>query len=166
MQHTSLPSLHQQLPGVYLPNVFYENNNSTTINTNNKGGGGRILVRDNQAGGKYSDKMGKTKDTYRRADALSPSVYRSLLFPNGSGSPSNRMLRSQSKPAAYPSNKSPVISSNTAQVQTISHDYFTTSINNTNNNSNIILNNDNMIQGDQAQKFQAFSPTGLFDNVK
>lgn len=101
--HTSLPSLQQQLPGVYLPNVLYDNNsNSSNMmsynNLGNKGAaGGRILVRDNQhQGGKYRGRMlemtmmGNRTDTHH-ARPLSPSDPCSLASPTDTGSLNNRV---------------------------------------------------------------------------
>lgn len=100
---TSLPSLPQQLPDTYLSTIGYNNNsnnnNNTTnnsinsINNNNNStgsnGGGRMLVRDNQNGGKYRKIMGK--DSYS-SDAISPGGQRSLPFPTSQvSSPSNRV---------------------------------------------------------------------------
>ncbi|KAI8079802.1 kinase-like domain-containing protein [Halteromyces radiatus] len=168
--HPSLPSLQQQLPDVYMSNPFCTsglviNNNSNHSGSNN--GGGRLLVRDNPTnGGKYRKMMGRMTTTTmntQNADALSPSGLRLLPYPIDTGSPSNRILRSQNKTpitTTIPFNTSPVVSASTTQVQTISHP-----VTYNNNNNNVIPMAEDQQKQFATQQFHVVNPPGLYDNI-
>ncbi|CAO3628994.1 unnamed protein product [Cunninghamella blakesleeana] len=182
---TSLPSLPQQLPDTYLSTIGYNNNNTNNNNTTNNSinsinnnnnstgsnGGGRMLVRDNQNGGKYRKIMGK--DSYS-SDAISPGGQRSLPFPTSQvSSPSNRV--SQTKmipPSTTPFTTSPVVSTTTTQVQPISQQYFMNNNNNNddtnnNNNNNSILDNHHHHHQQTANTNKRYHvvETGLLDEI-
>ncbi|CAO3646795.1 unnamed protein product [Cunninghamella echinulata] len=147
---TSLPSLPQQLPDSYLSTIGYNNNNN---------GGGRMLVRDNQNGGKYRKIMGKESFS---SDAISPNGQRSLPFPaNQVSSPNNRVQTKMIPASTTPFTTSPVVSTTTTQVQPMSQQYFNTTTNNNSNNTTT----ENLQQVANSNKRYHVIDTGLLDEV-